>query len=186
MRTFSTTEKYCNLIQEQTITIYNLWQGIIMKIRKKYISFWLILLSVFEWIRAENHDTWRLQKDFSKKSEDLYFWNIWHILWWFIHTWVEISMINRYALTINSLAPARFVGNFRWIVFKVNLVIVGWGICYEIAFRWLSLDLTDDGSTLVQVMAWCHQAPSHYLNQCWPSSVSPYGFTGPQWVEKCK
>ena len=23
------------------------------------------------------------------------------------------------------------------------------------------------GSTLVQVMAWCHQAPSHYLNQCW-------------------
>ena len=26
-------------------------------------------------------------------------------------------------------------------------------------------------STLVQVMAWCHQAPSYYLNQCWPSSV---------------
>ena len=24
-------------------------------------------------------------------------------------------------------------------------------------------------STLVQVMAWCHQAPSHYLNQCWLS-----------------
>ena len=23
-------------------------------------------------------------------------------------------------------------------------------------------------STLVQVMAWCRQAPSHYLNQCWP------------------
>ena len=23
------------------------------------------------------------------------------------------------------------------------------------------------GSTLAQVMAWCHQAPSHYLNQCW-------------------
>ena len=22
-------------------------------------------------------------------------------------------------------------------------------------------------STLVQVMAWCHQAPSHYLSQCW-------------------
>ena len=26
----------------------------------------------------------------------------------------------------------------------------------------------DYKSTLVQVMAWCHQAPSHYLNQCWP------------------
>ena len=23
------------------------------------------------------------------------------------------------------------------------------------------------GSTLVQVMAWCHQAPSHYLTRCW-------------------
>ena len=23
------------------------------------------------------------------------------------------------------------------------------------------------GSTLAQVMAWCSQAPSHYLNQCW-------------------
>ena len=27
-------------------------------------------------------------------------------------------------------------------------------------------DLTDDKSTLVQVMAWCRQATSHYLKQC--------------------
>ena len=27
-------------------------------------------------------------------------------------------------------------------------------------------------STLVHVMAWCHQAPSHYLNQCWPQLPS--------------
>ena len=31
-------------------------------------------------------------------------------------------------------------------------------------------------------MAWCHQAPSHYLSQCWPSSMSPNGVTRPQWV----
>ena len=31
-------------------------------------------------------------------------------------------------------------------------------------------------------MAWCRQAPSHYLSQCWPRSVSPYGVTEPQWV----
>ena len=37
-------------------------------------------------------------------------------------------------------------------------------------------------STLVQVMAWCHQATSHYLRQCWPMSLSSYGVTGPQWV----
>ena len=45
----------------------------------------------------------------------------------------------------------------------------------EIALRWISLDLSDDKSALVQVMAWCHQATSHYLNQCWPRSLPPYG-----------
>ena len=39
-----------------------------------------------------------------------------------------------------------------------------------------------DKSTLVHVMAWCRQATSHYLNQCWPRSMSPYGVTRPQWV----
>ena len=31
-------------------------------------------------------------------------------------------------------------------------------------------------------MAWCCQATSHYLSQCWPKSLSPYGTTWPQWV----
>ena len=48
----------------------------------------------------------------------------------------------------------------------------------------MSLDLSDDKSTLVQVMAWCHQATSNYLSQCWPRSMSPYGVTRPQWVKK--
>ena len=42
-------------------------------------------------------------------------------------------------------------------------------------------DLADDKSILVQVMAWCRQATSHYLSQCWPRYLSPYGVTGPQW-----
>ena len=33
------------------------------------------------------------------------------------------------------------------------------------------------------VMAWCRQATSHYLRQYWPSSLSPYGVTRPQWVK---
>ena len=37
-------------------------------------------------------------------------------------------------------------------------------------------------STLVQVMAVCHPTKSYYLNQCWPSFVSPYGITRGQWV----
>ena len=43
-------------------------------------------------------------------------------------------------------------------------------------------DTFDDKSALVQVMAWCHQARSHYLTQCWPSSMMPFGVTRPQWV----
>ena len=31
-------------------------------------------------------------------------------------------------------------------------------------------------------MAWCRQATSHYLNQCWPRSLPPFGVTRPQWV----
>ena len=58
----------------------------------------------------------------------------------------------------------------------------GWGISYEIALIWTSLDLSDDKSTLVQVMAWCRQATSHYLSQFWPSSLPPCGVTRPQWV----
>ena len=62
------------------------------------------------------------------------------------------------------------------------LVIDGWDISHEISSRWMSLDLIDDKSTLVQVMVWCRQATSHYLSQCWPRSLSPCGVTRPQWV----
>ena len=41
---------------------------------------------------------------------------------------------------------------------------------------------TDDKWTLVQVMAWCRQATNHYLSQCWPISMLPYGVIRPQWV----
>ena len=53
---------------------------------------------------------------------------------------------------------------------------------YEIALGRTPLDPTDDKSTLVQVMAWCRQATSHYLNQWWHRSMSSYGSTRPQWV----
>ena len=78
---------------------------------------------------------------------------------------------------VNSFALGRFYWKFRWVMFKLNLMSDGWGISGEIALRWLSLDLPDDTSALVQVMACCRQATSHYLSQCWPSSVSPYDVT---------
>ena len=67
------------------------------------------------------------------------------------------------------------------IMFKLILVTDGCDISSEIAIRWASLDLSDDKSTLVQVMAWCRQATNHYLNQCWARSLPPYGVIRPQW-----
>ena len=56
------------------------------------------------------------------------------------------------------------------------------GICWETVMKWMPQDLSDDKSALVQVMAWCRQATSHYLSQCWLRSMSPYNATRPQWV----
>ena len=53
-------------------------------------------------------------------------------------------------------------------------------------FSWLSLDLNDDKSTLLKVMAWWRQATSHYLGQCWTRSMSPYGVIRLQWVYSTK
>ena len=69
--------------------------------------------------------------------------------------------------------------------FMLIMIIDGGGISYEIALRWLPLNFNDDKSTLVQVMAWCRQATSHHLNQCWPRSLPPYGVTRQHWVKTC-
>ena len=83
---------------------------------------------------------------------------------------------------LNSLAPGRFQLNFRWVIFKLILVNGGCDISFEIALRWMPLGLTVDKWTLVQVMAWCRHATSHYLSKCWPRYMSPNGVTKPQWV----
>ena len=79
---------------------------------------------------------------------------------------------------VNSLAPGRFDWKFKLTIFMLILVIGSWDIFSEIALK----GLTDDKSTLGQVMAWCRQATSHYLSQCWPRSMLPNGVTRPQWV----
>ena len=49
--------------------------------------------------------------------------------------------------------------------------------------HWWLMYLAYDKSTLVQVMAWCRQATSHYLSQFWPRSLLSYGVIRPQWVK---
>ena len=83
---------------------------------------------------------------------------------------------------INSLAPRRPGCHFKTAIFNFVLLIGISTLSKDNALRWMPRDLTDDKSTLVQVMAWYRQATSHYLSQCWASSMSPYGVTRPQWV----
>ena len=103
---------------------------------------------------------------------------------WYVDKWKfpKLLLFQVKNETFNSLAPGNFKWNFRHVIFKQILVIDGWGISCEIALMWMSLAFTDDQSILSQEMAWCWQATSHYLSQCWPRSMSPYGVTRPQWV----
>ena len=52
----------------------------------------------------------------------------------------------------------------------------------EIALRKMKSNIFEDEAILVQVIAWCHQTLSHYLNQGWPRFMSSYGDIRPQWV----
>ena len=105
-----------------------------------------------------------------------------YISWGALWNSQRIATVNQYCAQFNSLAPRKFELKFREVMFKLILMIDGWGVFHEIAQRWTSLNLTEDKSTLVQVMAWCRQATSHYLSQCWPRPMSPYGAIRPQWV----
>ena len=86
--------------------------------------------------------------------------------------------------TVNSLAHGRPGCHFKTAIFNLVVLIGIFISSKDNARRWMPRDLTDDKSTSVQVMAWCRQATSHYLSQCWPRFLSLYGVTRPQWV-KC-
>ena len=66
----------------------------------------------------------------------------------------------------NSLAPRGFDYSLKLVNFKLISMMNIWSIFCEVAIR--------------------RQATSHYLNQCWPRSLSPYDVTRPQWVNHCR
>ena len=86
-------------------------------------------------------------------------------------------------VNVNSLAPGAIKWNFIYVIFNLLLEIDGGGISCDIVIRKMSQDLIVDKSILAQVLAWCFQATSHYLSQCWPRSMPPYGVIRPQWVK---
>ena len=98
------------------------------------------------------------------------------------HDWLRLFSVNR-TYVINSFAPGRPGCHFKTAIFNLVLLIGFFRFSNDNAPKWMPWDLTDDKSTLAQVMACCLTALSHYLSQCWPSSMSPYGVTRPQWVK---
>ena len=87
---------------------------------------------------------------------------------------------------VNSLAPGWcFRNDLKNVISKLIWQIDIMSISCEIVLVWMSIESIDDKSTLDQVLAWCCQATSHYLSQCWPRSMASYCVTRPQWV-KCK
>ena len=85
---------------------------------------------------------------------------------------------------INSLTLGRWVNDFKIVIIKLILPTNILRISSEIALWRMPQNPLPGKSTLVQVMAWCRQATSHYLSQCWPRSMSPNGVTRPQCVKK--
>ena len=87
----------------------------------------------------------------------------------------------------DSLASERPGCNFKSVISKHMLQIWVYEHFCDVARRWMPQNTFIDKSTLVQVMASSLTATSHYLNQCWPSSMTPYGvIIGHAWWVKSK
>ena len=69
----------------------------------------------------------------------------------------------------NEILDEHFLSQLQWFMAEIPPVKLPSEECHQTLLM----------STLVQVMAWCRQATSHYLSQCWPSFLSPYGVTRP-------
>ena len=97
-----------------------------------------------------------------------------------------VSLLTHICVTrpqwVNSLSIGRCVFGLKCLRFRGIVVITFMSISSATVFKWMAQDPTDEKSTMDQVMAQCHQATSHYLNQCWARSMLPCSATWPQWV----
>ena len=97
---------------------------------------------------------------------DTIYWAIYTGYLYQILLWAaEICPIDdRYIATVNSLnslVPWRFLLKFYKSCFQANFSYRWLRYLVKYVFAWMSLDLTRDKSTMVQVMTWCRQATIH-------------------------
>ena len=100
-------------------------------------------------------------------------WEIWTgMLRGLIHSFLKTYLVNICLLLFNDLCLTHWSLGDLDLIFKMKFSMYFYRFPDDNALRWMSQYLTGDRSTLIQVMAWCCQAPIHYLNQCWPRYIS--------------
>ena len=82
-------------------------------------------------------------------------------IYWYIHILSKTTGL--------ALVPMKCASDFNSIIFNFTIennenISLG---TREIALKGMPQNLPNRESTLVQVMAWCCKATSHYLDQCW-------------------
>ena len=99
---------------------------------------------------------------------------------WFIFSLLCCNLPCWLTLDFDIMRPKNIMEtNFESVISEHMLRINFMSTSCEIALWQMQ---RNNLSTLIQVMAWCHQTTSHCLSQRWPRSISPYGITRPQWV----
>ena len=82
---------------------------------------------------------------------------------------------------VKRLSP-NFVSTFSNVFYRVKVLVL-WFKFHWILFLRVQL-------TISRYWFWqwfgTKQVPNHYLNQCWPCSMAPYGITQPQWVNSLR
>ena len=78
--------------------------------------------------------------------------------------WYCVIIESKFTI-FNSLVPGRCGSKFKSVISEHMLWIYKFmNTSCKIALGWMPQNFYDDNSTFVQVMAWCHQAPSHYIS----------------------
>ena len=103
-----------------------------------------------------------------------------------INIWFKFCWIWKFydkILEFNTLKPEQSAWYIRYDISPMCFLWWKCLICTISSLIYVSDGLVEDKSTLDEVMAWCHQAASHYINHCWPRSGATFNLIGPQWVK---
>ena len=152
----------------------------------------IMTVTISDTINTENGDNSGSQKCYNDKMprqvSNIRFWTF---LSAFIMEYQQYSSLkSNNKLIINQLSWFSMLYYCHSNIFIESVIL--WLSYRGNAFTWNKIDviwskltpesapkvLNANKSTLDRVMAWRHQAPSHYMIQCWPTSIMSYCVIG--------